>query len=320
MPELVISHLRGLAATLREQLDQAERLIVQVDGENVATLLTLLDQIDQMFADLAESGLDLRTEQTRWDSLLARLHNHPQKVVQAAHVAGGMSKLRAEHATDDNFWWHLDEDLTRRRVKAVRRFVVTAVIIGVAVVGGLWAINHFFPPNPEAVAMVETTNSIGSLIAADDWEQALTVVQEARNRFPNQPELAVWEVVILEHLGQTEQAAATLETARQLLADTPAQLWVYLGNDRMMAGDLAGAEDAAKKGLAIAPNEPQLVFLLGGIAEARGDVSSAINYFDQTFELAQNTQPQLAVIARVRMGQLMQSSNTFMSPAATPAQ
>jgi hypothetical protein len=72
MPELVISHLRSLAATLREQLDQAERLVVQVDGENVATLLTLLDRIDQMFADLAESGLDLRTEHTRWDSLLDR--------------------------------------------------------------------------------------------------------------------------------------------------------------------------------------------------------------------------------------------------------
>jgi len=320
MPQLVISQLRNLASTLREQLDQAERLIVQVDGENVVTLLTLLDRIDQTFAELDDSGLDLRPEQARWEGVLARLHSRPQKIVHAAHVAGGMSTLRAEHAVGARFWWHLDEELTRSRVQAVRQFTVTLVVIVVVVVGGVWAINRFFPPDPEAVVMVETSSSINMLITEGNWEQALTVVQDARAKYPDQPELAVWEVVIYEHLGQSDQAAAVLETARQLLADDPAQLWIFLGNDRMMAGDLAGAEEAAQQGLALAPDEPQLFFLLGSIAEARGDLASAINYFEQTFTLAQDSQPQLAVIARVRMGQLMQSSSIFSSPLTTPAQ
>jgi hypothetical protein len=319
MPQLVESQPRNLASTLRDQLDQAERLIVQVDGDTVATLLTLLDRIDQTFDDLIASGMDVRPEQSRWESLLNRVNSRPEPIVRAAAVAGGLPKLRAEHAVGDSFWWHLDAELTRRRAHTLRRTVITLVALAVIVVGAFWAINTFFPPDPEAVVMVETTNVLGALVADQRWEEALQVVQNARSQYPNNAELAVWEGVFYERLDQPDKAQAALDDAQQLLAAQPVQYWVYLGNDRMMVGDLDGAEAAANEGLALAPDEPQLVFLLGGIAEARGDIPTAIKYFEQTFALAQDTQPQLAVIARVRMGQLLQSSAVFQSPVATPA-
>ena len=37
-----------------------------------------------------------------------------------------------------------------------------------------------------------------------------------------------------------------------------------------------------------------------------GDTAAALDFFDQTFELAIDTNSQLAVIARVRMGNLLQ--------------
>lgn len=320
MPQLVDSQPRNLASTLRDQLDRAERLIVQVDGENVVTLLTLLDSIERTLEELIATGMDVRPEQSRWESLLNRVNSRPQPIVHAARVAGGLPKLRAEQAAPDNFWWRLDEEVTRRRGRAIRRAVLTLVAIVVVVVGGVWAVETFFPPDPEAVAMVETTNRLDSLIAEQRWEEALAVVQEARRQYPAQPELAVWEIVFYERLGQTDQVQAGMEAARQLLADNPVQLWIHLGNDRMLVGDLDGAEAAAKEGLVLAPEEPQIIFLLGNIAESRGDYPGAIGYFEQTFALAQETMPQLAVIARVRMGQLLQSSSAFQSPMATPAQ
>ena len=320
MPQLVDSQPRNLASTLRDQLDQTERLIVQVDGENVATLLTLLDSIEGTLEELIAAGMDVRSEQSRWESLLNRVNSRPQPIVQAAKIAGGLPKLRAEHAVADNFWWHLDEEVTRRRVRSIRRAVLTLVAIVGVVVGGVWAVDTFFPPDPEAVAMVETTNSIDRLIAEQRWEEALAIVQAARSRYPAQPELAVWEIVLYERLGETDEVQAGMLAAQQLLVDHPVQFWIELGKARMMVGDLDGAEAAAKEGLALAPDDPQLVFLLGGIAETRGDYAGAIGYFEQTFTLAQDTMPQLAVIARVRMGQLLQSSSVFQSPMATPVQ
>lgn len=302
---------------LREGLDKAERLIVQVDGSNVAAFLTLLDHIDQQFEALASSDADLRPEQSRWESLLSRINSRPDPIVRAAAVAGGMEKLRAAHPPAESFWWQLDKEVYRRRVNTIRRAIITAVTLLVVVVGGYWAIDYFFPPNPEAVLMVETTNSIDRLVAEQRWQDALDLVRSARTQSPNQPELMVWEIVLNEQIGDDEATAAAMAEAEAALAANPIQLYIYLGNNRMRVGNLDGAQAAADQALALNPDDPQVYFLLGGIAETRGDLATAITYFDQTYQLAEGINPQLAVIARVRMGQLMQNPGSFTSPAAT---
>src|SRR3954453_11976109 len=80
---------------LRESMDRAERLVVQVDGKTVVEFLTLLDSIEAQLEKLGEADTDLRSEQSRWESLLSRINSKPDAIVNAANVAGGMDKLRA---------------------------------------------------------------------------------------------------------------------------------------------------------------------------------------------------------------------------------
>ncbi|MCB0062098.1 MAG: hypothetical protein KDE19_08290, partial [Caldilineaceae bacterium] len=47
-------------------------------------------------------------------------------------------------------------------------------------------------------------------------------------------------------------------------------------------------------------------FLLANIAEQTNDIATAIEMFERTFTLAEDDNPQLAVIARVRLGNLLQ--------------
>jgi tetratricopeptide (TPR) repeat protein len=303
---------------LREALDKAERLVVQVDGSSIAEFLTLLDNIEAQFEEIAKDEADVRPEGTRWESLLQRVNNRPDNIVRAAHVAGGMEKLRAAHPPAESFWWHLDAEVTRRRIQSVRRLVTTLVVAALVVVGGYYAINFFFPPNPEAVLMVETSSSLDRLIAEGRWQDALDVVAAARIQLPNNPELIIWQAVLNERIGNAEGAAAALAEARRVLADQPLQLLIYLGNTRLRAADIDGAQAAGDEAMALSPDDPQVSFLLGGVAEARGDIPTAISYFDQTFVLAEESNPQLAVIARVRMGNLLQNPGSLISPAATP--
>lgn len=320
MAQTIEVRIGNVANRLREMLDKAERMVVQVDRTSVVDVLTLLDRIEVMFDefDKAEEGPDLRPEKTRWLSLLNRINSQPQPIVRAANAAGGLPKLRRENPPAENFWWHLDTELAHRRRQAIRRGLTTLLISVVVIAGALWAVNTFFPPDPTAVAMVETTNAIDQFVSTQNWEQALEVVRAARAQMPEQPELMIWEAVLLEQLGDPAAAAEALAHAQAALTDQPIQLYLYLGNYRLQVGNTEGAEQAAMQAQELDPEEPQVYFLLGGIAETRGEITKAINYFDQVFELAQESNPQLAVIARVRMGQLLQSPNALRSPVATP--
>lgn len=318
MAHTVESRSNNPANQLREALDKAERMVVQIDGQSAEEFLLLLDQIERAFDELAHDGIDLRAEEVRRQSLLNRLDSRPNPIVAAAAAAGGMAELRRRNPPAESFWWRLDSLVVERRRRAIRRTLLTLGGLIVAVAALLWGINKLFPPNPQAVAMVEATNQIDRLVAEQRWEEALTVVQAARKELPDEAELAVWEVVLYERLGNTEGAAAALQEAKTLLADQPTQVWILLGNDRMMVGDLDGAEAAAQEGLAIAPDDPMVTFLLGGIAETRGDIPLAIELFQKTSELASDENAQLNVIARVRLGQLLQSPGAFGSPMASP--
>ena len=313
----VESNARTPITFLREALDKAERLVVQVNGATIVELLNLLDSIDQQFETL-EGQSDLRSEQNRWDGILSRINSKPDPIVHAAHVAGGMAKLRAANPPATNFWWRLDEEVQRRRVKSIRSFITTMVTVIVLAVGGYYGINYFFPPNPEAVLMVETNNSLDRLIVEHRWQDALEIVQAARVQLPDNPELMVWEAVINEQIGNDAAATAALVEANQALPDEPVKVLVYLGNSRLRAGDIAGAQAAGEEALELDPNDPQVYFLLGGVAETAGDVAAAIDYFEKTYQLAETTSPQLAVIARVRMGQLLQNPGPITSPSTSP--
>lgn len=302
---------------LREALDKSERLVVQIDGKNIAEFLTLLDSIEQQLETLVESNVEIRPEQGRWDSLLQRINNQPNPIVRAANVAGGMNKLRAEHPPAESFWWHLDSEIAHRRAKAIRRLITTTIAVVVIAVGGFYAIDYFFPPNAEAVLMLETTNSIDRLVAEGQWQQALDIVKAARTQSPNNPELMVWEAVLSEQVGDDAASQTAFDQALASLADNPAQAWIFLGNTRLRVHDVDRALVAAQEAQKLAPDDAQVTFLLGNIAESQGDLSGAIAYFEQTFQLAEGSNPQLAVIARVRMGQLMQNPGSLVPSDST---
>ncbi len=302
------------ANALRDALTMAERQIVQLHGGNAEEYLVRLDQIEALFETLTDNeDLDLRSEQVRWQSLLSRLSSQPQPLAAAAAKAGGMAKLRAKHPPADSFWWHVDAEVARRRLNSVRRLVISIVTLVVVVVGGYWLINTIFPPNPAAVRMLEVNSTIDQFLMEGQWAEALNVVEEVQKELPEEIELYLWEVVLATQLGEDEQAAEALAEAKALLPDRLPELWVQLGTYYLQVGDVENATATADEATALSPDNPQVTFLLANIAEQRNDLATAIEFFERTFELAENDNPQLAVIARVRMGNLLQRA-----PAMSP--
>ena len=318
MAHAIDSTSHSPADDLRNGLEKAERQVVSLNAANIEEFLVLLDRIERMFEEFALSLADMRPEQSRWDSILSRISSKPVPLVRAARAAGGLATLRADHPPAENFWWHLDVEVATRRRKAITRFVVTTLLVIAAVGGGLWGVDKMFPPDARAVALLNTNSALDPYIAEHRWNEALQVIEEAKVTLPNEPELYIWEGVLAEQAGDPERAQRALAHARDLLPGQTKQFWILVGNRRMQIGNLDGAVAAANEALAIDPNDPQAHFLLGGVAEAKGDTQTAIAEFNLVFDLAQESDPQLAVIARVRMGTLLQQVNPFPETPITP--
>lgn len=314
MTQITESQTTSSLSTMRDALENAEKQIVRLDGSNITAFLVGLDQIEQTFAAYGQDTGAIRAEAARWESLQKRIEANPRLVVAAAAKAGGLPKLRAQHELAGGSWWHLDADVAQQRSQSLKR---TGMAIGAVVVVGLvlWGITAFFP---SAASLTDTTTTIEQLVTAQKWPEALAAVEDARVKLPDEAELLVWEAVLHEQAGDTVLAQTSLTQAQQAFVGQPAAFWTLVGNHRLQVNNLDGAEEAGQQALAAAPQDATITFLLGTVAEARGDLGQAADYFSQTIALAEDVNPQLGVIAKVRMGYLAPPLEPLPVPA--PAQ
>ena len=299
---------QSLAVSLREDLGEAERVIVQLRRDNVEQFLQLLDLIEERFLELESYGLDLRPEYTRWASLHSKLRREAGRIVRVIDVAGGLDNLRQANPPAEGFWWRLDAVVAESRRRLLRRLGITfGTIVALLVV--VWVLLTFvFPPDPNTVVASEAISTLQQLAFEGRWEEALAVIEEAMSQL-TQPdaELLIWEGVIRGKLGQEERAREALAEAKSLVP--PGKLvayWWSLGSVQLSVGDVEYARNAGFEAIGLDDADPQGYFLLASVAEVTGDTVCAVDLFEETFQLAADSNPQLAVIARVRMGNLLQ--------------
>ena len=321
MAHNVTSQASSPADALRRDLDDAEKLVTRIAPEQVESLLLTLDRIDGAFDRLTNSGMDLRPEQSRWTSLIQRVNSRAAAIAKAAAKGSGFANLRKSHAigsaTEFSFWWFLDQEAARQRRK---RLMQTGKILG-SIVGVLllayWVMHTFFPPDPQDVLYSDVMYQLDQRSMDQDWPGALAVIDANLEKLPDEPDLLIWRGVLEEQLGHPEIAKANLTQAQEMMQGTEVVFLNTLANRRLQVGDLDGAEPTLAQALAVDPENPQTYFLMGGLAEARGNNSLAMEYYNRVFDLAEASDPQLAVIARVRVSQIMQSPNVFPTPLPT---
>lgn len=299
---------RGQAVELRDSLDQAERIVLQLRRDNAPAFLKLLDHIEDSFEQLESGGLDLRPERSRWLSLQAKLRSDAKRIVRVMDAAGGLSQLRERVSGSTGLWWHLDKVVEEERRKFWKQ-VCMAVGIMAAVLVLIWVLlEYIIPVDENTVVASEAISTIQQLAFENRWDEALVVVEDAQERLTRpDAELLIWEAVVRDRLGQVEVVDPILREAKALIApEHEVSFWWTLGSAYSMASDLGKSRQIADYMIHQWPGDAQGYFLLGSVEELEGNRGLAIELFDKTFELAVDSNTQLAVIARVRMGTLLQ--------------
>jgi tetratricopeptide (TPR) repeat protein len=316
---MTISNIQPQSAAslngLRDALEQAERQIVRLDRTNIQGFLVQLDQIERMWTEYDDPSA-MRSEEARWQSLLNRITTSPKLLTTAAAQVGGLTKLRSQHSPATGLWWHVDEQLAVQNNQTRRRLGLIVGMVALIVLA-FWIINNAISRNATSVA-VDPLQQINQLVENQSWQEALAVVETARQSSPEDVDLLVWDSVLAEQTGNSERAQSSLNQAKELFVGLPVAFWTLVGNYRLQAGNWEGAEEAGQQALALAPEDAEVTFLLGRVAEARGDMAQATEYYNQTITLAGESNLELVALVKIRMGFLTQNVGPMPGAAPTP--
>jgi tetratricopeptide (TPR) repeat protein len=293
---------------LRDLLDRAERQLPSLSAAILEEFLVGLDQIDALFDELASNEADVRSEQTRWQDLLARLQGRAAAVTKMASQHGGLPALRAQHPPAAGLWWRLDELAATLQARKWKRFGVTALVVIAVFIAAALIYRTFFAPSAETVLVVGALSKVEQLAIEQKWPEALAQAEMALATVPDDPDLLLWAGLLAEKLGQTDKATAYLDRARKVVPD-PLRFQLSLGMRYLQSGDAGGAEKAAQTAQTLNPKDPQVYFILGNVAELRNQPMDAVALYEKAAALADPDNPQLAVLSKVRMGMLLQQMN-----------
>lgn len=295
------------ADEIRDLLTRCEKRVVSpLEGGGVAELFAWMDAIVELWPGLEASGADLRAEQTRWESLQGQVRARASQLLRAWGGAEALIASRREvNPGKDRWWWWLDELVSQERRRRMFRALGVAVILFVVLGGGYLLFNRLFPVDPQVRALHRLQLEIESAIQGGDLQTARELLDEARLVAPDSPEVVLQLGAVAEAQGDQQTAQRAWDIARQLV-DDEAGFLAARGQYYLAVRLPHKARQDEEAALALDPNLAVAHFLLGLAHEQEGDLQQAISHLQQASDLAQGDNPQLAVIARARMAELLQ--------------
>ena len=304
---------RTQAENLRELLKDLELRISRMRESNpqeAIQILILLDQAVESLTKLYQVGGGIESEVSYFETIKALFYSKRRVFISRIGGVAVLVKTRQEHQPlADHWWWFVDQALAQERRLLLRRVLAIGGIV-VLLLAGLFVIyQRFWRPDPAFQASVGFQTTAENSLLEERYEEALIYVNKALAQTPDNPDLFLLRGVIYNVLGQSKLAAEDFNRAWEGFpsADrffTERSRYYLMGGQPELA--LADAETAIELNTDLAS-----AYLRKAQAfETLGDVTMAIKYYELASDVAERTgNPQLQVIARLSLGQLLQSAH-----------
>lgn len=314
----IASEVRTPAERVREALEDAERLIPRLreSGHEALELPRLFDQITTALEELTQSGVDVRAERARFESVQERLRSYRARFVREVGEAlrEERSAIRPDRA---RWWWYLDEIVAQERKQRLRRLLIGAgvIILGLAIA---WAIyDRFLAPPPNVRQAYHHSNTGERLATEGNLEGALAEFEQVVTLTPDDPAGWVWLGVIHTLLGESQQAEAAFRQARSLYG-TEYDFLVNRSMTYLKAGDLERARTDVEQAIREEPEGALGYYVRANVEDQQGDCIAAIADLERASELAQSAgNVQLEALVRGQLAYVAQACAVRM-PTPTP--
>ncbi|MCS6937848.1 MAG: tetratricopeptide repeat protein [Roseiflexus sp.] len=282
---------------LRAALDDAERVAVSagMSADDAVSFLRACDAIECLLSEIGAAA-DIRPEVNRANFVRERLRVNAESIARVVQSAGRMHDVAGMRS-----WEEVQSLVATVRARRLRRLAI-AGLGAVALIAALALLLLIFPAEP-----APDIGAISRLLANEGAAAALDRARAEYERFPDNPEAALWRGVLELRAGDPAAAEELFAQARQWAASEVGFLFER-GNLLIQVGLLDAAEADAAALIAHPDAQAEGHLLLGSVREARGDRAGAIEAFQQAADLAAAAdKPHLEVIAKTRLGMILQS-------------
>lgn len=304
---------------LRDWLSQAEDLMPSArQRDDVALLLSTLDDAHGLDQALIAAGQDTRGEQNRMQSVTSRLQSHSAHWVRMAGGVRGFAELRTQQQGDASLaWWSLDARVLRARKATIRGLLTAAGVCAVMLGLGYIFRDVLFPPNPvrDAISAAEQA------VEREDRPAAIAAIEAGLLISPTNLDLNLWRGVLAERSG--DPAIARERFAIASAGRQPRDVAVQRGQIYFRLEETARGLADMEAAIAQTPDAPELYYIralgweqaqrnetaLGNTAASRENYRKAIADLEKTATLAEaQRQDVMVASARVRLAMLLQQA------------
>jgi tetratricopeptide (TPR) repeat protein len=311
---------RTQVETLRLLLRDLELRIARLsecNSDDAIQILTWLDQAATLLSGLHQAGAAPGGENSCFETVKAQFHSKRRLFVNRVGGRAALEEARQEHRPPEHhWWWFSDQEIAQERRVLLRRVLVIGSIMAL-LLAGFWVLyQRFWKPDPALQASVGFRTMAENALIGGSFEEALSDVNQALASTPDNASLLTLRGVIYEALEEPELAADDFELAIE----------GYPSADRFLAERAGFYLMASLPEQALADAEAVIEInqdsVIGFMRKAQafemlGDIATAIEYYELASDVAERTDnPQLQVMALMRMGQLLQAAPA-MSPQPT---
>lgn len=188
-------------------------------------------------------------------------------------------------------------------VHRVRRWLVIAC--GLIVVGGLgWFVyTQFLSPDADTIIKTRATNTARRAILDQDWETALSAIENASLQLENPDgDLLAWYAVLLEKTGTSSD-----DILQKAMMIAPVDdVWTTVGMVSILLDDTDMTMRAGHELIEYNENSVQGHYLVGQGYDLLGDYVNALDYFGRTLDLIEQSDGNegLYITIRQRVAQI----------------
>lgn len=293
--------LRELLNTLE---DRGPSLKV-LNSTKALILLRDLDIVSDLFAQLEATGLNLLSEQSRFKAIQSHFKRNAALILKALGGPEALDEFRPSPPPSRERWWWYSHELVAAQQRRLAKQIATTVLVIVGMIGAIVLIfNTVLAPSPEAVARVEAENESMAAFEVGDYELAIAEVEEGLAVVPDDPTLLIIRGAFLEFLGNDNEAAQSLETARNNLND-PTTFHLTLAETYMKIGQYIKAEDEARASIELDNTISSTWLILAQSLEGQGRLDEAVEAYEQAGDIAlANGDSEIVVLVRLALSRV----------------
>ena len=288
---------------LRKMIEEYKDCVLNIDypDREIIKMLTSRDEIENLLLNLEKRGTDLETDRVRLETFDVIIRKQMKKVHRKLTTSLNPLPYREERKIPrSHWWWYLDELLREKRVQARKRWLIRGGIAAVALLAVYIVLTRIVPQPKQSVIYQGQANQ---LYQEGKLDEAIEIYKKAQDLEPDDSAIPLMLGITYEDKGLLDRANDYFERAR-LLSSQEIDFHNSRGMIYLQTGKLGKAILDAKKALEMAPNSALSHFLLGSIYEIDNRTAEAIFEYQIVSDLDQN--PQLTVMARFKMGMIMQ--------------